>query len=1603
MSAMPKMADIKALKNLVPLNMLSNTHFEELARKATVIDIKPGKFLFKKGERDNSTCYVLSGEIALHDGTDIKLTIQGGSEEAKHPVAPQQPRQLSARAKTHCTIISIDSGLLDVMLAWEQSSGYEVAEIESDEEEDWMTRMMQSDLMQRLPATNLQQLFIRMKEQSASVGDVIVSQDDDGEYYYIIKEGKCIVSRKPSAQSRPIKLAELNNGDSFGEESLLSGAKRNATVTMLTDGRLMRLSKKDFDELLKAPLLSQLIYEDTKTLVGKGAIYLDVRLPGEYVNAHLEGSINIPLAAIRNEISNIDQSKTYIAYCDTGRRSTSAVFLLGQLGIDAHVLTNGLSSVPLAEYTNEDEIIEELEKPDTAEVININRDKESALKESEAIKAANDEKNKFKEQAEKLNRKITLLNGQIETVEKSLVEKNNEIQTLKEQVVENKSQTEEIEQELIASQELEVELEKLKSMLTRSEEDRETQKEIIASAKEAEDQAQKKIISQGEELTKFVQKHELYEIKIEQLKEKQEILKQEKDALSEDSDGNLKELYTKIENAKEAEDQAKKKIVSQSEELARFVQKHELYGIQIEQLKKEQEILKQEKEVLSEDSDESLKELHAKVESLRASIDEARVENASLEGDLVNERSKILQLRQEVESSKDKEKSISKEFDDQKALFEEDIEAKERELKEEIKSLNNKIDGLETELASEVTNGKSGADHLQQSIEDLESVREQLENKVEAANNKVDELEKINAEAGVAVKEIEDTVKSIQIEKDKTEEKYIEVTAQIEEEKQKVTSLSDDLLNARKESGEAQTEAQVNLDNALSALTEKEQILVSVQSQLDEINSGKLKAERLCEELGEEVRNLKESQQAVIDESNNKVVTLQQQMGEVSSECHSLKDVVVSLEEELKAENESKRSLEENKESDSKEMQDLLDSLKKQVEDSKEKARIAELLVNDKDKSGEELHTELAAMRESYARKESDSLELEKQIESLKAEIKSVNEKDNVASIENKDFEGTLKKLQDEHTEASNVSRERIEELEKSIQEKQLKIDEVNKNIGKESSLRIDVESSLGLMGDDLKHYKSESEVFRQKLDESESAVATLEAELNKLKDAQQDWRTTENDAAKDIELEVAKSQIKDIEQELKDSQSSMAVAKNSIDTLEKQLSMERHMSDANNNLQGQIEKLKNDMESQLSTYKSEVDTESVKLTNENKRLQEQLDRLHKDHETAVNNGKEVERTYRKQEPMRPHDAEEDHSALFDLPDMDKNLFNNRVNPAASKNNLLITTGIAVIFSILSAAGVYLFFVPEEKPDLNQVFSPVVKDKIIKKEAVTKKIETVKPAKKNTLAIKKKPLLNLDKRAKSVKKKTSVILLKSSRVFSDPLKSGGTGPVMTGVPAGNFKMGSPLSSVHFEERPQHSVSVKNFSIGKYEVTFAEYDRFSAATGRPRPSDNGWGRHKRPVVNISWTDANEYTKWLSRETGYTYRLPTEAEWEYAARAGSQTQYWWGTTMLDKRANCFNCGSQWDRVSTAPVGRFEASSLGLHDMSANVMEWVSDCYMKNYDGAPVDGSSWSNGKCESHVARGGSYRSTTDNIRVTKRSKFATETALDQVGFRVVREP
>ena len=225
-------------------------------------------------------------------------------------------------------------------------------------------------------------------------------------------------------------------------------------------------------------------------------------------------------------------------------------------------------------------------------------------------------------------------------------------------------------------------------------------------------------------------------------------------------------------------------------------------------------------------------------------------------------------------------------------------------------------------------------------------------------------------------------------------------------------------------------------------------------------------------------------------------------------------------------------------------------------------------------------------------------------------------------------------------------------------------------------------------------------------------------------------------------------------------------------------------------------------------------------------------------------------------------------------------------------------------------------------------------------------------------------------------------------------------PEMVNIPAGVFIMGSPESEKARldAEGPQHEVSINAYAIGKYPITFEEWDICEKEKGcHKRPTDYGNGRGTRPVEGLTWPDTQEYVRWLSMKTGKKYRLPSEAEWEYSARAGTTTARFWGEELGVGNANCNGCGSKWDNLPTRPVGSFQPNPFGLFDTLGNVWQFTNDCWNDDYTGAPNDGSAWTTGKCSvGHVARGGSFRFNPDDMRAARR------TACGTCGFRVVRE-
>lgn len=343
--------DITEFGTLVPIKALSPDHCRELASKSQQCQYAQGQTIFQQGDGVAEIIYLLSGEVELIAEGSAPRRIKGGTRLSKLPLEQGKNYQHSARAVTDVTCIKVDPDTLDIMLSWDQSGGYEVQEIGSENadnagENDWMSQLLQAKVFRRIPPANIQSVFMRMRSEHFRAGEYVIRQGEEGEHFFIIRDGRCQVTRKTRKNPEGIALATLEVGDNFGEEALISGGKRNASIVMLTDGVLMSLSKTDFLELLNQPLLKWIAYPDARLIAVEGGVWIDVRLPAEFQVRHIKPSVNIPLPLLRFKLDKLSRDHRYLIYCDTGRRSSIAAYLLSQNGFDAYVLQDSFENVP---------------------------------------------------------------------------------------------------------------------------------------------------------------------------------------------------------------------------------------------------------------------------------------------------------------------------------------------------------------------------------------------------------------------------------------------------------------------------------------------------------------------------------------------------------------------------------------------------------------------------------------------------------------------------------------------------------------------------------------------------------------------------------------------------------------------------------------------------------------------------------------------------------------------------------------------------------------------------------------------------------------------------------------------------------------------------------------------------------------------------------------------------------------------------------------------------------------------------------------------------------------------------------------------------------
>ena len=351
--------DQSLLQFLEPIAKLSAGRKKELAEVCYLEKVGKGiNPLRMNVTKASQLIYLTKGDLGLRFNNDKKLVLRAGSPAAKHPINNGFEIK-DIVALTEIEIMRVDTELLDIMMTWDQLSaailsqqpikhGGVAGDAKNGKHKSWLqeTRVfsaanLQSGVFSRLPAANIEQMFKRMARLEVEAGDIIIEQGAEGDYYYLIEHGTAIVSKVTDVNEAPVVLAELGEGEAFGEEALASDNKRSATVTMKTEGRLLRLNKQDFVALLKEPLITQISREAAESKVATGAVWADVRMASEYNYDHLDGALSLPLSDIRQLAKELDMTKTYVVYCQTGRRSSAAAFILVQRGFDVVVLAGG--------------------------------------------------------------------------------------------------------------------------------------------------------------------------------------------------------------------------------------------------------------------------------------------------------------------------------------------------------------------------------------------------------------------------------------------------------------------------------------------------------------------------------------------------------------------------------------------------------------------------------------------------------------------------------------------------------------------------------------------------------------------------------------------------------------------------------------------------------------------------------------------------------------------------------------------------------------------------------------------------------------------------------------------------------------------------------------------------------------------------------------------------------------------------------------------------------------------------------------------------------------------------------------------------------------
>ena len=337
--------DARTLAGFVPISELSDAHRQELCHHAEVRTLAAGEVLSGSPGLAAWLVYILDGAIALSGGPYPAEQIAARTPGARFALAGMESTQRKVTAVRASTILKIDRAKVSTLLIWAQTGASQPSSAKAAQQQaDIAALLLDSQLLARIPPSNIDRISGLVERVEVGAGDTVIAQGEAGEHYYLIEDGRCEVLRMQSTGATPLRLAELGKGSTFGEEALLTDTPRNASVRMLTDGSLLRLSREYFLELVSHPLLQVVDHDRAEDLIALGAGWLDVRTQTEFEHDGLSGAINLPLGSLRERLGELPPDQSFVTYCDSGRRAQAAAFLLSQRGVPSCCLSGGISA-----------------------------------------------------------------------------------------------------------------------------------------------------------------------------------------------------------------------------------------------------------------------------------------------------------------------------------------------------------------------------------------------------------------------------------------------------------------------------------------------------------------------------------------------------------------------------------------------------------------------------------------------------------------------------------------------------------------------------------------------------------------------------------------------------------------------------------------------------------------------------------------------------------------------------------------------------------------------------------------------------------------------------------------------------------------------------------------------------------------------------------------------------------------------------------------------------------------------------------------------------------------------------------------------------------